>query len=115
MKIIFTDIPVLLIVVDKGKMGITYPKSLVLYDLKLRYTNPGNITQTALEQDIGRVCRYKDEDLDKYPLPTVFISSACKDAIMSIVKPRAVQEKVDITLVPPANPEKMLLVYLISN
>ena len=91
-------------------MGITYPKSLVLYDLKLRYTNPGRITQTALEQDIGRVCRYKNEDLEKYPLPTVFISSACKDAIMSIVKPRAVKEKVDITLVPPANPEKMLLV-----
>ena len=90
-------------------MGITYPKSLALYDLKLRYNNPGNITQTALEQDIGRVCRYKDEDLEKYPLPTVFISRACKDAIMSIVKSKADQKNVDITLIPPANSEKMLL------
>ena len=31
------NLPILLIVVDKGKMGITYPHSLQIYDLRLRY------------------------------------------------------------------------------
>ena len=86
-------------------MGITYPKSLEIYDLKLRYTTPGNVTRTALEQDIGRVCRYKDDSLEEYPLPTVYISGACKDAIMAIME---TGQREDVKYVPPANPEKML-------
>ena len=31
------DLPVILVVVEKGKMGITYPRSLRYYDLTMRY------------------------------------------------------------------------------
>ena len=88
-------------------MGITYPKSLEIYDLKLRYTTANSITITCLEQDIGRVCRYKDDDLKQYPLPTVFVSNVCKDTIMSIRNPKPGEEKTETIFVPPANSEKM--------
>ena len=31
-----SNLPVILVVVEKGKMGITYPKSLRYYDLRMR-------------------------------------------------------------------------------
>ena len=31
------DLPVILTVVEKGKMGITYPRSLRFYDLRTRF------------------------------------------------------------------------------
>lgn len=76
-----SNIPVLLIVVDKGKMGITYPDSLQVYDLRLRYTTSSNMKRTPFEQDLGRVCRYKSKDAESKPLATVVISSACNDII----------------------------------
>ena len=52
-----------------GKMGITYPKSLRFYDLRLRYVTTTQTTRSSMEQDFGRACRYVcDGDP---PLPTV--------------------------------------------
>lgn len=34
-----SDLPILLIVVQKGKMGITFPRTLSFYDLRLRYSS----------------------------------------------------------------------------
>ena len=51
------DLPVILVVVEKGKMGITYPKSLRYYDLRMRYVTTSNVTRGAIEQDFGRACR----------------------------------------------------------
>ena len=50
----YTDLeglPVILVVVNKGKMGITYPKTL-------RYATTAGVTRGAMEQDFGRACRY---------------------------------------------------------
>ena len=80
------DLPIILIVVEKGlqtkledpffrfvnctgKMGITYPKSLRYYDLRLRYETTTSTTRSAMEQDFGRACRYVLPG--DPPLPTV--------------------------------------------
>ena len=34
----------------KGKMGITYPRSLKYYDLRQRYPRPNQGTRAAIEQ-----------------------------------------------------------------
>ena len=73
----------ILLVVDKGKMGITYPKSLINYDLRLRYTSGKMVKRTPFEQDLGRACRYKTDISKEYPLPTVFISKWCHDQVIS--------------------------------
>ena len=51
------DLPVILAVVQKGKMGITYPRSLRYYDLRMRYLEMYEVTRGALVQDFGRACR----------------------------------------------------------
>merc|ERR1719300_582298 len=66
-------LPCILTVVDKGKMGITYPKSLKYFDLRVRYYDTCNVTRAALEQDFGRVCRYEETD-NEYKLPVVLLS-----------------------------------------
>ena len=65
-------LPIILVVVEKGedfmsskllifyfsgKMGITYPKSLRFYDLRMRYTTTESTTRRTIEQDFGRACR----------------------------------------------------------
>ena len=52
------DLPLILVVVEKGKMGITYPKTLRYYDLRMRYAKTNATTRSAMEQDFGRACRY---------------------------------------------------------
>ena len=37
------DLPVILAVVEKGKMGITYPRSLRYYDLRMRLVAEGQV------------------------------------------------------------------------
>ena len=74
------DLPVILVVVEKGKMGITYPKSLRYYDLRLRYATTSGVTRGAIEQDFGRACRYKcDGDPE---LPTVIVSQAAEKQLL---------------------------------
>ena len=63
-------LPVILIVCEKGRMGITYPPSLRWYDLRLRYSTISNNTRAAIEQDLGRSCRYPSEE----ELPTILVS-----------------------------------------
>ena len=43
-------LPCLLVVVNKGKMGITYPRSLKYYDLRQKYPKPHHGTRAAIEQ-----------------------------------------------------------------
>merc|ERR1711892_271841 len=53
-------------------MGITYPKSLRYYDLRLRYATTAGVTRGAIEQDFGRACRYRLSIEDD--LPTILVS-----------------------------------------
>eukprot|EP00658_Telonema_sp_P-2_P015142 TRINITY_DN1580_c0_g1_i11.p1 TRINITY_DN1580_c0_g1~~TRINITY_DN1580_c0_g1_i11.p1 ORF type:complete len:1156 (-),score=118.62 TRINITY_DN1580_c0_g1_i11:494-3961(-) len=69
------DIPCVLILCEKGKMGDTFPKSLRYYDMRLRYAN--SIASRAMaEQDLGRGCRY---NVDRnYELPTIVMGPGCQ-------------------------------------
>ena len=100
------DIPIILIVVDKGKMGITYPPSLKWYDLRLRYTSSKMVTRTAFEQDIGRACRYINEKVANYQLPTILISKWCHDQIASL-QLRGRKERGGVKGLEPDYPTKM--------
>ena len=51
------DIPCILILCEKGKMGDTFPKSMAYYDMRLRYGNSVS-SRASVEQDLGRACRY---------------------------------------------------------
>ena len=66
---------IILINVDKGKMGITYPASSRYFDLRCRYTTLSSVTRAACEQDIGRACRYKSENVK---LPTILVSESLR-------------------------------------
>ena len=48
------NVPMLLIVTEKARMGDTFPHSLVSLDLRLRTAG----TLTAFMQELGRMCRY---------------------------------------------------------
>ena len=80
------NLPVLLVVVEKGKMGITYPKSLRYYDLRMRYARmgPNTTTRSAIEQDFGRACRWKSDD--DPPLPTVLLSHPAKEQLLKNIR-----------------------------
>ena len=71
------NLPVILIVCERGKLGITYPTSLRWYDLRLRYNSLDGVTRSAIEQDFGRACRYKTSD----DLPTILVSKVASIGI----------------------------------
>ena len=75
------NLPVLLIVCEKGKMGITYPKSLSYYDLRLRYLSLNGVTRGAIEQDFGRACRYDSSDSSD-DLPTILVSKIANEKLL---------------------------------
>jgi hypothetical protein len=68
--------PCLLFVVDKARMGDTFPKTFAYFDLRTRYVDQVNSLST-LEQDLGRACGYGKR-------PKVLVSSKC----LEIVKDR---------------------------
>ena len=67
-------LPLLLIVIDKGRMGDTFPaESFKFFDLRARYqsTNANKSTNScSLLQDVGRAFGYPTEENDR---PTVFL------------------------------------------
>jgi hypothetical protein len=76
------DLPCILILCEKGRMGDTFPASLRYYDLRLRYGSTcGN--RASAEQDLGRAFRYHDASSSKYPLPLILVGSACHRKILS--------------------------------
>jgi hypothetical protein len=48
------DLPCVLILCEKGKMGDTFPRSLRYYDLRLRYTN--SLSQRACMEQVAALC-----------------------------------------------------------
>ena len=74
------DLPVILILCQKGRMGDTFPKSLRYYDLRMKYSNSCN-TRAPVEQDLGRAFRYGPET-SEYPFPIVLVGTACKQQLV---------------------------------
>ena len=75
-------IPCILILVEKGKMGDSFPRSMKYYDLRGRYGTQKGFRRSTVEQDLGRACRYQlaadsvkeqQENIDR-PLPVVLVS-----------------------------------------
>ncbi|CAN0496345.1 unnamed protein product, partial [Scytosiphon promiscuus] len=50
------NVPMILILVDKGRTGDTFPPSLGYFDLRIRTANDSYAT---FEQELGRLCRYQ--------------------------------------------------------
>ena len=73
------DLPCVLILCEKGKMGDTFPESLRHYDLRLRYANSCDSRATA-EQDLGRGFRYVKPGREDR-LPTVLVGPAVYKAL----------------------------------
>jgi hypothetical protein len=69
------DLPVILILCEKGEMGDTFPKSFRHYDLRLRYSKSCEY-RAAVEQDLGRAFRYGPATED-YPFPTILVGKQC--------------------------------------
>eukprot|EP01031_Cornospumella_fuschlensis_P024155 gene24155-29217_t len=55
-----SQLPCLVILCEKGRMGDTFPQSLRYVDLRLRTAQAGS----ALVQELGRMCRYASSDPD---------------------------------------------------
>ena len=50
-------LPCMYIVCETGRMGDTFPRSMLHYDLRLRYTSKTS-KRSSFEQDVGRAFRY---------------------------------------------------------
>ena len=102
------DLPCILILCEKGKMGDSFPKSLRYYDLRLRYalgfvqTNgkdllccrytggatkkrsdqdaEAKLVRYRLEQDLGRGNCYRRRE-GEYPVPLILVSVQCKNTL----------------------------------
>ena len=68
------DLPCILILCEKGKMGDTFPKSLRYYDLRMRYAESCRV-RAPVEQDLGRAFRYGETT--GYPFPIILVGAAC--------------------------------------
>ena len=66
-------------------MGDTFPKSMLHYDLRLRYDH-GDAKRASFEQDLGRAFRYANPD---GVLPTVVLGPKGYEQVM---KPEGLQE-----------------------
>lgn len=73
------NIPCILILVDKARMGDTFPSSLRVMDLRLCHQDATDISLlTAFVQEIGRICRYTSLS---DPAPYALISSQVENAL----------------------------------
>ena len=52
------NLPCVLILVDKGRMGDTFPQSFDCLDLRLSYDEGSPIILSTVIQEVGRMCRY---------------------------------------------------------
>ena len=68
-------LPCLLIMVDKGRMGDTFPESFNTMDLRASSENKKGPNLTTLAQELGRLCRYGDKQ-DKKKMPYALLGQA---------------------------------------
>ena len=79
-------IPCIYMVCESGRMGDTFPKSMLYYDLRLRYDHNKQLKRASFEQDLGRAFRYASPD---GVLPTVVLGPRGYEQVM---KPEGLQE-----------------------
>jgi len=82
------NLPCLLILVDKGRMGDTFPPSFDCLDLRLSYDSKPLYLSTII-QELGRICRYAKISVDAsraQNLPYVLIGPELYRALKESVK-----------------------------
>jgi hypothetical protein len=70
-------LPCILILVQKGRMGDTFPSTFNCMDIRLSYAgnSSARIELSVLVQELGRLCRYSDPGLDaEQRLPYAIVS-----------------------------------------
>eukprot|EP01047_Picozoa_sp_COSAG01_P029643 COSAG01_NODE_2039_length_8573_cov_13.642672_1_plen_2500_part_00 len=77
------DIPCILVVCEKGKMGDSFPSSLKYYDLRLRYSNDPK-SRAATIQDLGRAFGYRSEE----DAPIIVVGKGCMRKLQETRKKR---------------------------
>jgi hypothetical protein len=97
------DVPCVLILCEKGKMGDTFPHSLRHYDLRMRYANSCDV-RAPVEQDLGRAFRYHSEG-DSDPLPIILVGQRCAKQLKE-GKTRG-HEKVQLMALDPDRDDKI--------
>jgi hypothetical protein len=84
-----SELPCILILCEKGKMGDTFPSSLRYYDLRLRYatsSRPHNsdakygFSRATAEQDLGRAFRYVKRGEEEC-VPTIVLGRAAYQSL----------------------------------
>jgi hypothetical protein len=98
------DLPVILILCERGRMGDTFPKSLRYYDLRMRYANSCS-ERAPVEQDLGRAFRYGPET-DEYPFPIVLVGAECATQLYGDGKTRSQKKEQLLQLHPDEKMEK---------
>jgi hypothetical protein len=96
------DLPCILILCQRGKMGDTFPKSLRYYDLRMKYANTCE-SRAPVEQDLGRAFRYGPET-PEYPFPTVLVGKKCHTQLLGYGKTRSQKQIFQLL---PDNEKKM--------
>ena len=74
------DLPCILVLCEKGKMGDSFPQSLRFFDLRLRYANPdanSPIYRASIEQDLERGFGYEQKGVSLYPRPLILVPVSC--------------------------------------
>jgi hypothetical protein len=96
------DLPCILILCERGKMGDTFPKSLRYYDLRMKYANACAL-RAPVEQDLGRAFRYGPDT--EYPFPTVLVGKKCHTQLLGEGKTRSQKQIFGLL---PDNEKKMI-------
>lgn len=78
-------IPCLLILVDNGRMGDTFPPTLRAMDLRLRNADKSTVYLNAFTQELGRLCRYTTLDQED-KLPYAVIGTALYNKLSSTLR-----------------------------
>ena len=96
------DLPCILILVEKGNIGDTFPASLRYYDLRMRY--PEKISNLgSCEQSLGRACSYKKAD---YDLPSILLSKPAYETLSNEKNFVSLWEDPDTKMKRPRNKTK---------
>lgn len=68
------DVPCILLLVQKGRLGDTFPSSLRAFDLRVKYASSSQLCQvSSFIQEFGRLCRYVPRNLDIAKLPFAMV------------------------------------------
>ena len=80
-------LPCLLVLVQRGRMGDTFPTSFNCLDMRLSYNTSGSpIHLSTLVQELGRLCRYAPRTTKVSDLPYALVSKRLFDKLVDALQ-----------------------------